>query len=114
MEFDDIFEFSKEASFGKVRIRILTLENGLLIMISDKEHFKLGLSAVAIPPGKGSPEPTSTGLFSMGIDTALVRTVSERIASWTNQTCMVVIGLEQMNREIMLELLSILRDHLVT
>jgi hypothetical protein len=114
MEFDDTLEFTKEASFGKVRVRILNLENGLLIMISDKERFRLGLSAVAIPAGKGSTEPTSTGLFSMGIDTALVRTVSERIASWTNQTCMVVIGLKQINREIMLEMLSILKDYLVT
>jgi hypothetical protein len=113
MEFDDISEFSKDTSFGMVKIRIMTLENALLIMISDTGRFKIGLSAIAIPPGKGSSEPTSTGLFSMNIDTALVRTMSERLAVWTNQTCMVIIGLKQMNREITLELLKLLRDYLV-
>jgi hypothetical protein len=114
MEFDDISEFSKDTSFGMVKIRIMALENALLVMISDTDSFKLGLSAIAIPPGRGSSNPTSTGLFSMGIDTTLVRTISERLASWTNQTCMVIIGLKQMNREIILELLKPLRDHLVT
>jgi hypothetical protein len=114
MEFDDISEFSKDTSFGMVKIRIMTLENALLIMISDTDSFKIGLSAIAIPPGKGSSGPTSTGLFSMNIDTALVRTMSERLAVWTNQTCMVIIGLKQMNREITLELLKLLRDYLVT
>lgn len=114
MEFDDISEFSKDTSFGMVKIRIMTLENSLLVMISDTDRFKLGPSAIAIPPGKGSSHPTSTGLFSMSIDTSLVRTMSESLASWTNQTCMVIIALKQMNREITLELVRLLRDHFVT
>lgn len=114
MRFDDISEFSSETSMGTIRVRILDLENGLLILISDKERFRLGISAVAIPPGQGSTEPTSAGLLSMGVDNALVRTVSERVAYWTNRTCLVVIGLAQMNREVMIELMSLLRNHLVT
>jgi len=113
MEFEDVSEFSSETSIGTIRFRILDLENGLIILISDKERFRLGLSAVAIPPGQGSSEPTSTGLFSMGLDNALVRTVAERVASWTNRTCMIVMGLTQMNREIMLEIVSLLRNHFV-
>jgi hypothetical protein len=114
MKYDDLSEFSSETSIGTIRVRTLDLENGLLILITDKDRFRLGLSAVAIPPGQGSLEPTSTGLFSMGLDNALVRTVAERVASWTNRTCMIVSGLPQMNRETMLEIMSLLRDHFVT
>jgi hypothetical protein len=113
MGFDDISELTSETSIGTVNIRILNLENGLLILFSEKEQYRLGISAVAIPPGQGRTEPTSTPLFTMGLDTTLVRTIAERIASWTNNTCMVVVGLSQLNREIMMELLTILRDHLV-
>jgi hypothetical protein len=114
MEFDDMSEFSSETSVGTIRVRILDLENGLLILISDKERFRIGVSAVAIPPGPGSSEPTSTGLLSMGLDDALVRTVAERVASWTNRTCMIIAGLTQMNRETMLEIATLLRNRFVT
>ncbi|MGY5871725.1 MAG: hypothetical protein RTV72_05745 [Candidatus Thorarchaeota archaeon] len=113
MEFDDISELTSKTSIGNVRIRILNLENGLLLLFSDKEQYRLGISSVAIPPGQGRSEPTSTALFTMGLDTTLVRTIAERVASWTNNTCMVVSGLTQLNREVMMELLTFLRDHLV-
>lgn len=114
MGLDDISEFSSETSVGTIRVRIIDLENGLLILISDREQFRLGPSAVAIPAGQGSSEPTSTGLFSVSSDNALVRTAAERVASWTNRTCLVVIGLSQMSREVMLEIVSLLRDRFVT
>jgi hypothetical protein len=113
MGFDDISELASETSIGTIKIRILNLENGLLILLSENEQYRLGISAVAIPPGQGRSEPTSTALFTMGLDAMLVRTIAERIASWTNNTCMVVSGLTQLNRDIMMELLSFLRDHLV-
>jgi hypothetical protein len=113
MGFDDISELSSEFSIGIVNIRILNLENGLLILLSEKEQYRLGISAVAIPPGQGRSEPTSTPLFTMGLDTTLVRTIAERIALWTNNTCMVVSGISKLTREVMMELLSFLRDHLV-
>jgi len=113
MGFDDISELTSETSIGTVKIRILNLENGLLMLFSEKDQYRLGISAVAIPPGQGRSEPTSTALFTMGLDTSLVRTIAERIASWTNNTCMVVSGLHQLNRDVTMELLSILRDHLV-
>ena len=113
MGFDDISELTSETSIGTVNIRILNLENGLLILFSEKEQYRLGISAVAIPPGQGRSEPTSTHLFTMGLDTTLVRTIAERIASWTNNTCMIVSGLTKLNREVMMELLTFLRDHLV-
>lgn len=113
MGFDDISELTSETSIGQVKIRILNLENGLLLLFSDKDQYRLGISAVAIPPGQGRSDPTSTALFTMGLDTTLVRTIAERVASWTNNTCMVVCGLAQLNRDIIMELLSYLRDHLV-
>ena len=113
MGFDDITELTSETSICLVKIRILNLENGLLLLFSDKDQYRLGISAVAIPAGQGRSDPTSTALFTMGLDTTLVRTIAERVASWTNNTCMVVSGLAQLNRDIMMELLSFLRDHLV-
>ena len=113
MGFDDISELTAETSIGSVNIRIQNLENGLLMLFSEKTKYRLGISAVAIPPGQGRTEPTSTPLFTMGVDTTLVRTIAERIAAWTNSTCMIVSGLAQLNREVMMELLSFLRDHLV-
>ena len=113
MAFDDISELTAETSIGNVKIRIQTLENGLLLLFSEKEQYRLGMSAVAIPPGQGRSDPTSTATFTMGLDITLVRTIAEQIASWTNNTCMVVSGIPQLNRAVMMELLSVLRDHLV-
>ncbi|MHA1965176.1 MAG: hypothetical protein ACXACG_17465 [Candidatus Thorarchaeota archaeon] len=114
MEFDDITEFSSETSAGTVKIRIMTLTNGMLVLISDTDKFRLGLSAMAIPAGQGRSEPTSVGFFTKDLDSTLVRTLAERLASWTNQTCMLVVGMTSLTRERMLDLMSVLRDHLLT
>ena len=114
MEFADISEFSSETSAGTIKIRIMTLTNGKLVLISDSKSFRLGLSAMAIPAGQGRSEPTSVGFFTTEIESTLVRTLAERLASWTNQTCMLVVGMSSLTRERMLELMSVLRDHLLT
>jgi len=110
---EDISELAVETSVGTVKIRIMTLENGLLIMFTEKSQYRLGISAVAVPPGLGRSAPASIAQFTMGLDTTLVRTIAERIAAWTNNSCMIVSGLVQLNRELMMELLSFLRDHFV-
>jgi hypothetical protein len=114
MEFEDISEFSSETSAGTIKIRIMDLSNGQLVLITDSDRFRLGLSAVAIPAGQGRSEPTSTGLFTEGLEITLVRTLAERVASWTNQTCMLVLGMSALTRERMMELTSLLKDHLVS
>ena len=114
MEFEDITEFTSETSTGPVIIRIMTLTNGILVLISDSNKFKLGLSAIAIPAGQGRSEPTSVGFFTKEIDSTLVRTLAERLALWTNQTCMLIVGVNSLTRERMLELMSVLKDHLLT
>ncbi len=113
MEFDDITEFSSETSKGTIKVRFMSLSNGLLVLITDSEQFRLGVAAVAIPPGQGRSEPTSSGLFTMGLEATLVRTLAERIASWTTQTCMLVLGMSPLTRERMIEITSLLRNHLV-
>jgi hypothetical protein len=114
MEFDDITEFSSETSAGTIQVRIMTLTNGKLVLISDSKSYRLGLSAMAIPAGQGRSEPTSIGFFTTEIESTLVRTLAERLASWTNQTCMLVVGMSSLTRERMLELMSVLREHLLT
>ena len=92
----------------------MDLENGLLLLITDSEKYKLGLSAVAIPPGKGRTEPTSTGLFSAGLDSTHVRTLAERVSSWIGQTCMMVVSVGPLDQAFMLELLTILKNYLLS
>jgi hypothetical protein len=111
---NDIREFDFDTSFGKIRLRIMDMENGLLLLVSDADQYRLGFSAVAIPRGQGRNEPTSTGLFTMGLDATLVRTIAERVAAWTNKTCMIVVGVKGLNREMMMELTTILKGHLLT
>ena len=114
MDFEDITEFSAETSTGKIRVRTLSLSNGQIVLISDSDQFRFGLSAMAIPPGQGRTSPTSSGLFSMKVDSALVRTLAERVASWTNQTCMLILGIgDTLTRERTMELTAILKDHFV-
>jgi len=114
MEFDDISEFSSLTSTGSIKVRIMSLKNGLLVLISDSDEYRLGLSAMAIPAGQGRSEPTSVGFFTKEMDSTLVRTLAERVASWTNQTCMLVVGMSSLTRERMLELMSLLKDRLLT
>ncbi len=114
MEFDDIRQFESDTSQGKIMVRIMDFENGVLVLISGSDKFRLGLSAVAIPPGQGRSEPTSTGLFSTGLDATLVRTLAERVAAWTNQSCMIVMAVSGLNQILMMELMTILKNHLLT
>ncbi len=113
MSFEDVVEFESEFSQGILRVRILELENGKLILLSDSERYRLGPSAVAIPPSHGRVEPTSTGLFTMGLDSTIVRTLSERLSAMTNQTCMVIVGVRDLTQAVMLEVMTILKNHLV-
>ncbi len=114
MEFKDIKEFESDYSQGKLRVRIMDLTNGTLILLSDTDSFRLGQSAVAIPPGHGRSEPTSTGLFSTGIDSTPVRTIAERVAIFTNQTTMVVVGVKEITQSVMMEIVLILKNHFVS
>lgn len=109
----DITDFESEYSNGILKARMLHLENGILLLLSDSKDFRLGQSAVAIPAGQGRTEPTSAGVFSRGLDAALIRTIAERVASMTGQTCMIVSGIREITRESMMEIVVFLKNHLV-
>jgi hypothetical protein len=49
----------------------------------------------------------------MGLDSTIVRTLSERLSAMTNQTCMVIVGVRDLTQTVMLELMTILKNHLV-
>ncbi|MHA2193746.1 MAG: hypothetical protein ACXAAR_10010 [Candidatus Thorarchaeota archaeon] len=50
MEFDDIRQFESDTSQGKIRFRIMDLENGALVLISGTDKFRLGLSRCSTCP----------------------------------------------------------------
>ncbi len=114
MDFEDIRHFESDTDLGKIRIRVLDLENGTLVLLTDSEKFRLGLSAVAVPPGRDESEPASSGFFSEGLDTILARTLAERIVSWTGKTCMIVVAVKGLTQKVMVQLMTSLKNHLLT
>jgi hypothetical protein len=110
---EDTIEFEAPISKGNLKIRVTTLENGILILLTDGGSFRLGQSAIAIPPGHGRQEPTSTGFFTTGPDSTIVRTLAERVAGITNQTCMLVVGMKEITQAMMLEIMLTLKNHFV-
>ncbi|MGD2072921.1 MAG: hypothetical protein PVG65_05490 [Candidatus Thorarchaeota archaeon] len=114
MEQQDIREFKFDTSIGSVKIRIIELENGLLIMFSDSDNYRLGFSAVAIPPGPSRREPSSASVFSTGLDSALSRSLTEKIAALTGQTCMIVLAMKNLNQHVIMEILNEIKAILVT
>ena len=92
----------------------MTLTNGVLVLISDSNKYRLGLSAMAIPAGPGRSEPTSIGFFTAEMESTLIRTLAERVASWMNKTCMLIVAMSSLTKERMMELMSVLKDCLLT
>ena len=112
MALDDVRDFEHETEHGPVKIRVMGLENGLLVLISDSERFRLGLSAVAIPAGQGRVEPTSTGLLSVGDEAMQVRILAENVAKSTGQMCMMIVAVKDLTRSLMIDITKALRQHL--
>lgn len=113
MTTDDTTEFETQFSKGTLKVRVTEFENGILLLLSDSTKYRLGQSAMAIPPGHGRTEPTSAGVFTGGLDSAMVRTLAERVAGITGQTCMIISGVRDITRETMMEIMLILKNHLV-
>ena len=114
MEQQDIREFEVDTSQGKVKMRIIELENGLLLMFSDSDKYRLGFSAVAIPPGQGRLGPSSASVFSTGLDAALIRTLAEKIAALTGLTCMIVLAMKNLSQLTIMEILNSIKPIFVT
>jgi hypothetical protein len=112
MTLDEVRDFEHKTEHGQLRIRVIGLENGLLVLLSDSEHFRLGLSAVAIPAGQGRIEPTSTGFLSVGDDAMQVRILAENVAKSTGQMCMMIIAVKDLTRTLMVDITKALKQHL--
>ncbi len=110
----DILEFSVEQPHGLFRFRVIRLANGLLILVTDTDSFRLGLSAVAVPPPVGSRSPTSMSVLGTGMDLSIVRAIAERIATLTGHTCLVVVGVRHLDLTVMTEIVNSLKMHLGT
>jgi hypothetical protein len=113
MEHQGIQEFEINTSLGKVKLRIIELDNGSLLMFSDSDKYRFGFSSVAIPPGHGRPVPSSASMFSTGLDAALCRTLAEKIAALTGQTCMIVLAIKDLSQLVIMEILNNIKSILV-
>lgn len=112
MDATDIDDFEIETSTGLLRLRVMYLENGLVVLLSDSDNFRLGNTAVGIPEGRGRTEPTSTTLFSNAIDSTLARTLAERVSSWKNQACILVVSVKELDRTSTMDVMRALKQHL--
>jgi hypothetical protein len=112
MDAKNINDLDVETKTGLLRVRVMYLENGLIILLSDSSKFRLGNTAVSIPEGRGRNEPTSTTLFSNAIDSTLARTLAERISSWTEQACILVVSVKDFDRASTMGVMRALKQHL--
>jgi hypothetical protein len=113
MDQQDIREFEVNTSQGKIKTRIIELDNGLLLMFSDSDKYRLGFSSIAIPPGQGRLGPSSASVFSTGLDAALSRTLAEKIAALTGQTCMIILAIKELSQLTIMEILNHIKSLLV-
>ncbi|MHA1654621.1 MAG: proteasome assembly chaperone 4 family protein [Candidatus Thorarchaeota archaeon] len=111
---EDINDFEMTSSRGPIKFRVMHLENGLVVFISGGSGFRLGPTVVSIPASQYRSSPTSTGLLGSEPDSIMVRIMAERIAAWTNRACMVVATVNDLDRELTMEILNALKDHLLT
>jgi hypothetical protein len=114
MSYTGTEDFKTTLAHATLSFRIMKLENGLLVMISDSDAFRLGPSAVSVPSGQLRREPTSMVVSGVGQDLMIVRSIAERISAWTNSMCMLIVAVKNINRELMLEIVNVLKSHLVT
>ncbi|MCF2135658.1 MAG: proteasome assembly chaperone 4 family protein [Candidatus Thorarchaeota archaeon] len=111
---EGIEDFTVSIGETEIFLRIMQLENGLSVFISSSSQPRLGPIALASPPALGGSEPSSSSLFGMDQEAALVRTIAERIAVWSNQSCLVVISVKNLTRSLVMEILRSLNSHLLS
>ncbi|MHA1771427.1 MAG: proteasome assembly chaperone 4 family protein [Candidatus Thorarchaeota archaeon] len=111
---EEIEDFTVPIGETEIFLRIMHLENGLSVFISSSSKPRLGQIALASPPTLGDSEPSSSSLFGMDQEAVLVRTIAERVAVWTNQSCLVVISVKNLTRSLVMEILRALKSHLLS
>jgi len=114
MSTSDTEDFELSLPKMTLKFRIVTLENGFLVMISDSPSFRLGQSAVSVPSGQAKREPTSMAISAVGPDAMTVRTIAERISAWTGSMCMLIMAVKDTDRVVVMEIVNALKNHFVT
>ncbi|TXT56730.1 MAG: hypothetical protein BAJATHORv1_20323 [Candidatus Thorarchaeota archaeon] len=109
MTSESFHDISTEISSGTLKVRIMELQNGLLILLSDSDEFRLGLSAVAMPGMEDRKNPTSTGIFTFDTNAMLIRTLSEQITTISGQSCMVISSVRNLNQLKLMEIMNVLK-----
>jgi len=85
---DEIYE--KNTRFLAI---YLETKNACLVLLSEAED-QLGTLTVALPPGKGMVGPPVSSVFMGDRNTAIARTLAERLASKTQKIALVSIFLK--------------------
>ncbi|MEM2142585.1 MAG: proteasome assembly chaperone 4 family protein [Candidatus Thorarchaeota archaeon] len=115
MDLQSIQEFSENTPTGKTLFfRVIRMDNGLLVMISDTETFRFGATVFSVPSKPGQREPTSTAMSGTGQDIMIARALAERVSAWTGSMCMLIMSVKDMDRQTMLEASHVLKNHFVT
>ncbi len=114
MSTSDTVDFEASLPKTTLKFRIVTLENGFLVMISDSAAFRLGQSAVSVPASQAKREPTSMAISGVGPDAMTVRTIAERISAWTGSMCMLIMAVKNTDRIVVMEIVNALKNHFVT
>ncbi|MFX0106946.1 MAG: proteasome assembly chaperone 4 family protein [Candidatus Hodarchaeota archaeon] len=113
MQHDDIREFELETTKGKINVRIMNLENAIMVFLTSHDRFRMGPSALAIPPGHGRTTSTSMDFFSGDLAPVIVRSLAERVAVWLGMRCMVIVSIKELDHALMGEILKQLKGHLM-
>ena len=96
-----IVEESCEIKGAKISISVISLENGTLILVTDrKNQYRIGTMALATPIGRvtGENVPASFTMFGTGAE-LLAKVLAGRISAETGKVSLCIIGLIEEEHE---------------
>jgi hypothetical protein len=96
-----VIEESCEIKGAKISISVISLENGTLILVSDRENqYKIGTMALATPMGHltGESVPTTFTVFGTGGE-LLAKVLAGRISADTGRVSLCIVGLKEDERQ---------------
>ncbi|MBD3405795.1 MAG: hypothetical protein GF411_06655 [Candidatus Lokiarchaeota archaeon] len=111
---EEINDISVEISSGTLYIRIMDLENGMLILLSDSLKFRLGVSVIAMPGTDVHRRPLSRGIFAYDGNTSLLRSLSEQIARLSGRSCMLVSSVKELDQAKLIEIMAVFKGILLS
>ena len=96
-----VVEESCEVKGTNVSISVISLENGTLILVSDRENqYRIGTMALATPMGRVSGEsvPATFTVFGTGGE-LLAKVIAGRISADTGRVSLCIVGLKEDKHE---------------